>query len=148
MCPEKRERSWCVWKEEGNNSVDTLSVLSLMVMQRCAFFCFLFLLSLSTCITVRMTDRKPKWAVMKEQEEAKQQQREEESNSNSPVPETVPCSMPSTPPPPPPPIIDFDSIPRRRGFKPVSGENWESLVHSRTSSAFFPPRRVHRFQQQ
>ena len=134
--------------EEGDKWVDTLSVLPLIMMRRCAFFCFLFLLSLSTCITVRMTDRKPKWAVMKEQKEAEQKQREGESTNHNSASETVPSSMPSLPPPPPPPTIDFDSIPKRRGFKPVSGEHWESLVHSRTGSAFFPPRRVHRFQQQ
>ena len=148
MWLEKNGRNQLALDEESDSWMIPSSVLDLIMIRRYIFFCFLFLLSLTTCITVRMTDRKPKWAVMKEQEETEQKQREEELSSIHLAPDMTQSSMPSFTPPPPLPTIDFDSIPRRRGFEPVSGERWESLVHSRTGSAFFPPKCVHRFQQQ
>lgn len=80
---------------------------------------------------VRMTDRKPKWAVSKEQEE--------KTKTAQSVPEEAPQATPPLPPsevpkmatPPDtsaaPPAFDFDSIRRRRGYYGRTGKDCRLL---------------------
>ena len=80
---------------------------------------------------VRMTDRKPKWAVSKEQEEKTKMAQsvpEEESQTTPPPPPSEVPEM-ATPPETPaaPPAFDFDSIRRRRGYYGRTGKDCRLL---------------------
>lgn len=100
-----------------------------------ALLCFLLLLSFSTCIMVRMTDRKPKWAVSKEQEEKTKtaQSVPEEAPQTTPPPPPSEVPEMATPPDTPaaPPAFDFDSIRRRRGYYGRTGKDCRLLFHGR-----------------
>ena len=104
-------------------------------------FCFLLLLSFSTCLMVRMTDRKPKWAVVKEQEkEVKMSQSVPEEVPQTPVsPHTnqVPESVTPSTVPTSPPASTFDSIPRRREVFKKMGMDY-SLFFILGPSALIP----------